>query len=206
MRWLTWVLPLWFLLCPEVEASGYVKNRCSFLVEDVRTSHRSILGEDYPYWYSVGQAYAESSCRWIASKDGHGSVGYFQLTPKFLDYMLRPVFPDYTVPNHPHHFLATAYFMKTLHLRQNPTDRLWITFQLFNGGGWVLRECRRVGSFEWEDCKSHCLRGRVCVERRGGECKQYKSACDINYNYSQKVFVYGQPFRPEGEKDEWRFW
>jgi hypothetical protein len=208
MRLLIWVPLLWFLLCPEAApASSYVQKQCGPLVDPVRKSHQATLGIDYPYWYSVSQAYAESSCRWIVSRDGHGSVGYFQLTPKFLDPVLRAPFPNYTVPNHPHHFYAVAYYMKILHNRQNPTDRLWITFQLYNGGGWVLKECRKAGAWDWEYCQVFCLRGQVCVERGpDGSCQKYRSACDINYDYSRKIFIYGQAFRPENETDQWRFW
>ena len=195
MLWYIWFLLL--LSLPSVSVAN-----CDKLVDIIKISHLSVIDKDYPYWYSVGQAKAESNCKWIVSKDGHGSVGYFQLTPKFLDQIIRPVFPKYT-ELHPHHFYGAAYFMKTLH-KNNPSKKLWVTFQMFNGGYLVIRECKRADSWNWEDCKSECRRRNVCVLMKGGECVQYRSACDINYKYSKNIYSYGSSYRV-GE-DKFIFW
>ena len=61
----------------------------------------------------------ETDCRWRMSVDGHGSVGYFQLTPKFLDRYLRPLFPDYDKPYSKQHIEAAIYYIGML-WRSNP--------------------------------------------------------------------------------------
>lgn len=171
----------------------------------VQESHQKVIAQDYPYWFGVGQAEKETRCKWKKSLDGHGSVGYFQLTPKFLDPLLRPIYPDYDKPYSTQHFYATAYYMKTL-IQTSPERRLWIAYQRFNGGDWVLKECKQAGSLWWEDCKQECRRGQVCVWKVGTECKQKKSACDINYSYSVNIYQKGQVYKKKEDQSMWRFW
>ncbi|RMH07930.1 MAG: hypothetical protein D6699_01145, partial [Aquificota bacterium] len=141
----------------------------------------------------------------LTSLDGHGSVGYFQLTPKFLDGILKPLYPDYDKPYSVQHFYATAYYMKLL-IDSTLERRLWIAYQRFNGGDWVLKECRRAGSLKWQDCKQECKRKEVCVWKVGTECKQKRSACDINYSYSIHVYQRGQVYKTEKVSGGWVFW
>jgi len=173
------------------------------LIDNIKSSHQSIISKDYPYWYSVGQAKQESNCKWVISKDGWGSVGYFQLTPKMIDSILRPLFPKYKEISYDH-FLATAYYMKLLQNR-NPSKKLFVTYQMYNGGDWVIKECEKAGSWNWLDCYDNCYRKNVCVWKANGVCKQYKSACDINYEYSKNIYKYGIKYKT-GVNDGYKYW
>jgi len=149
---------------------------------------------DIGYWYGIAQAKKESNCRWVSSLDGHGSVGYFQLTPKFVDVYLRAYFPNYTKPYSLDHFYATAYYLRLL----SDGFPSWVIFQRYNGGDWVLKECK--GIYNWEYCKKNCRRGFVCVYKKYGECLQFKSACDINYQYSLFIYKEGQAWKTGDDK------
>jgi hypothetical protein len=169
-------------------------DNCLNIEIPVKEASERLLTDKFPYWYNLGLAKKETNCRWLQSLDGHGSVGYFQLTPKFLDPILRPLYPDYDKPYSKDHFYAFAYYVKLLH-NTNPSGKLFITYQRYNGGDWVLRECRRAGVYEWFKCKQVCKRGMVCVWKVNGECRQFRSTCDINYEYPLFIYKYGQKYK-----------
>jgi len=171
---------------------------CIKIADKTKLATQRFFGSDFPYWYNIGVAHTETRCRFIISKDGYGSVGYFQLTPKFLDPVLRPYFPKYT-ENTLDHFYAFAYYLRSLYYTP-----LWIMYQRYNGGDLVLKECKKAKSLQWEDCKAQCRRKFVCVYYTGMSCEQYRSACDINYAYSQHVYKYGQYYKTD--KDRQGFW
>ncbi len=178
------------LFCLSIWQSSLALDNCLEIEAQVKDATQRLLSNDYPYWYNLALAKKETNCRWLTSLDGHGSIGYFQLTPKFLDPILRPLYPDYTKPYSKDHFYAFAYYLKSLQ-----SDKLFITYQRYNGGNWVLKECKRAGVYEWSKCKQACMRGNVCVWKVNGECKQYRSACDINYSYSLLIYKYGQKYK-----------
>jgi hypothetical protein len=182
----------------------WANPRCLKLGPAIQEATHRYIAIDYPTHYNIATAEKETSCRWRESLDGHGSVGYFQLTPKFLDPLLKPLFPDYTRPYSKDHFYAFAYYLNTL-IVSNPAPRLWLAYQRYNGGNWVIQECRRAGSWEWEKCLQNCRRGQVCVWKAGTGCKQYRSACEINYQYSLLIYRYADKYRrvPDGR---WKYW
>lgn len=177
------------------------KDNCLKLKEITKQAHKDVIGEKYPYWYGLGLMRAETNCRWLVSLDGHGSIGYAQITPKFLDHILKPLFPDYDKPYSQDHFYALAY-LTGLELKR--ACRLWQVYQAYNGGGLVYEECKRANSCTHEECKKECRRKNVCVWMTSEGCKQYRSACEINYGYSVKVYKFGQLYK-DGV-DEMRFW
>ncbi len=146
------------------------------------------------YWYGVAQAKKESGCRWRKSLDGQGSIGYFQLAPKFLDAYLRPLFPDYDKPYSKDHFYASAYYLRML----DGNYPVWVVFARYNGGNWVLKECK--GIYDWSYCRANCKRGYVCVLKENGVCMQYRFACDINYDYPVFIYKHGQKYREGNDK------
>ena len=182
------------LLCLCIWQLSSASDKCLDIEAPTKEATEKVISSSYPYWYNLAVAKKETNCRWLTSLDGHGSVGYFQLTPKFLDPILRPLYPDYTKPYSKDHFYAFVYYLKTLH-NTNPSGKLFITYQRYNGGDWVVRECKRAGTYEWSKCKQACRRGDVCVWKVNGVCKQYKNACDINYEYSLMIYDYGQKYR-----------
>jgi len=189
------------------------QDRCLRLLEPVKEASERYLAKDYPYWYNLATAKKETNCRWRTSLDGHGSIGFFQLTPKFLDAFLRPLFPDYDKPYSKDHFYAFSYYLATL-IRSSP-PKLWISYQRYNGGDWVLRECKLAGKYEHQACMKACYeckklggkrcRSVVCVWKApSGDCKQYKHACEINYSYSVFIYQAGQRYK-KGE-DRYEYW
>jgi len=197
-----------FILLPFYFISGlsllWANPRCLKLEPVIREATERYIAKDYPIHYNIATAGKETSCRWRESADGHGSVGYFQLTPKFLDPLLKPLFPDYTKPYSKDHFYAFAYYLSTL-IVSNPAQKLWVVYQRYNGGDWVIQECKRAGVWEWEKCLQFCRRGQVCVWKAGAECKQYRSACEINYQYSLFIYRYADQYR-RGSDGRWRYW
>jgi hypothetical protein len=178
-------------------------DNCVKIEPQIRESTEKIISSKYPYWYNVGLARQETKCQWVSSLDGNGSVGYFQLTPKFLDPLLKPLYPDYTKPYSKDHFFAFSYYIKSLY-NTTPSRKLFIVYQRYNGGDWILKECKRAGVYEWDKCKQYCKRSLVCVWKVKGVCKQYQSACDINYNYPVQVYHYGQKYKKG--VDLFNFW
>ena len=176
-------------------------NACENLEKPVKIATDRFF-ERFPYWYNVALAKVESNCRWVISQDGYGSIGYFQLTPKFLDEILKPYFPKYKEIGMDY-FYAFVFYLKFLY-DTTPEKRLWIVYQRYNGGDWVLKECKRANSWEWSECKKFCKRGDICVWKEEGRCKQYRNACDINYEYSVKIYRIGQKIKKHEEK--FRFW
>jgi hypothetical protein len=180
-----------------------VSDNCLNIEASTKEATYKVISDKFPYWYNLALAKKETNCRWLTSLDGHGSVGYFQLTPKFLDPILRPLYPDYTKPYSKDHFYAFAYYIKSLH-STNPSNKLFITYQRYNGGDWVLKECKRASVYDWHKCKQACRRGIVCVWKVNGVCKQYRNACDINYEYSLLIYQYGQKYKKG--TDYFLFW
>jgi hypothetical protein len=183
--------------------AGLALDRCDSLVGQVKSASQYYLGKEFPWWYNVGVAKKETNCKWVMSADGHGSVGYFQLTPKFLDRMLRPLFPDYDKPYSRQHFQAFAYYVGVL-LKSSTVKKLWVVYQRYNGGDWVVRECQRAGCWVWEECYRQCRRGNVCVSMTASGCRQWRSACEVNYGYSSRVWQFGLEWK-EGE-DRILYW
>ena len=174
--------------------SASANENCYKIEPYIKESHRKVIDKEYPYWYGVAQAEKETNCRWKTSLDGNGSIGYFQLTPKFLDPILRPIYPDYDKPYSIQHFYATAYYMKTL-IFTSPEKKLWIAYQRFNGGNWVVKECNKAKSTKWEKCKAECRRKNVCVWKKDSKCMQYRNACEINYDYSLKIYNLAKKYK-----------
>ncbi len=183
--------------------SASANENCLKIEPYIRESHKNVIAKDYPYWYGTAQAEKETNCKWRISADGHGSVGYFQLTPKFLDPVLRPLYPDYDKPYSVQHFYASAYLMRNL-IFSSPEKKLWIAYQRYNGGDWVIKECKKAGTTDWKDCKAHCKRKDVCVLKVGNKCRQYKNACEINYEYSLKIFNLAKKYR--AGDDRFSYW
>jgi len=183
---------------------SYSFDLCNKYRDSVKKAHRFYFGIDFPYWYSVAQLRVESNCIWRTfSKDGWGSVGPAQITPKFWDKELSELFPDWK-ESPPNYFMAQAYILYKMH-KQNKCQKLYVTYQCYN------RSCRKVVQENYPECKwekgfEKCKPEMICVWRKDNLCKQWKSSCDINYEYSYKVWEFGRVYREGEDGWKWRYW
>ncbi|MEM4385372.1 MAG: transglycosylase SLT domain-containing protein [Candidatus Anstonellales archaeon] len=167
----------------------YSLESCKAYIQDVRSFHRQYFGTDFPYWYSVAQLEKESSCRHnILSSDRVGSEGLAQITYSLWKDKLSSegIKEIKTISNH---LKAQAYINKYYYTRLNHCDKkLWAMYQAYNGGFLVEKECRLANSSVKSEARKFCNRRDVCIRFKGNKCIQYRNACDINYEYSDKIY------------------
>lgn len=189
------------LLAVDLLAGGYIA-RCNQYTQEVRRAHWSQFGVDYPYQYGVGQLVQESGCRNIISFDGVGSEGLPQITYRVWQQPLKAkgVTGITAIGDQ---LKAQAIIMKSCH-DGNQYKKLWITYQVYNGGGLVKKEIKRAGIVDWEKAKASCKRGQSCFTYRG--VKTCRSNCDINYEYSQNIFKYGGKYGNIIKSSQYRYW
>jgi len=192
----------WVIALVILSVSLFSSNKCSGYIQQVRTAHYSQFGVDYPYQYGMGQLIQESGCRNILSLDGVGSEGLPQITYRVWKKPLseKGVADVKTVANQ---LRAQAIIMKNCH-DSNPTKKLWVTYQLYNGGGLVLKEVKRSGTVRWLEAKQSCKRGQSCFTYKGKTT--CRSNCDINYEYSQNVFKYGGKYASNTQSRHFAYW
>ncbi|MDD2267460.1 hypothetical protein [Sulfuricurvum sp.] len=175
-------------------------QRCQAYVHDVRVAHYEQFGVDYPYQDGVGQLVQESGCRNVLSYDGVGSEGLPQITYRLWQKPLS----DHGVKSIkaiPDQLKAQAIIMKSVYDKKYG---LWVTYQTYNGGGLVSKEIARAGVENWEKAKANCRRGQSCFTYPSGK-KECVSNCEINYDYSVKVWKYGQQYSLY-KSVKWRYW
>ena len=190
------------LLPVSVLANG----RCIQYIQDVRTEHFRIFGIYYPYHYAVGQLEQESNCRNIVSNDGVGSLGIAQITWKVWGkYLTANGIPNLVETRN--QLRAQALINKNVWGQTKP-KKLWVAFQIYNGGPLVLKEITKAGVVQqndyfslWAAAKDQCKRKTITFSSG-----QKINACDINYDYSQKIFEYGDQYRIGPDSDKFKFW
>lgn len=180
-------------------APVHALERCLKYSRDVQRYHAQYFGVDFPAGYSVAQLHAESLCREsILSGDGIGSEGPAQITFRLWRERLEAegIAEIHSIPNH---LRAQAYINRDAYDRA-ACPRLWVMYQIYNGGTLVNREIARAGSCRWQDALQHCERHAINVGKG-----QRRSACDINYEYSQRIHGLGKLYRAD-DGDGYRFW
>ena len=183
----------------------YSLERCKQLVQPIRVAHYEFFGIDFPYWYSVGQAEKESLCRHsVLSSDGIGSEGFAQITYRWWKDKLQNV-GIYEIKSIKNHAKAQAFINKYEYDRTF-CRKLFEMYQRYNGGSLVTQELQRARSCKWEDGYRVCKRKDVCVWVTPSGCKQWRNACDINYEYSLKIFKFGQKYKTGTDSVEYPFW
>lgn len=192
----------------QVSQAGLIKKRCIKYEHLVRQYHFFYFGVNFPYWYSLAQIEVESACihnRW--SFDEARSYGLAQITWKIWKNKLRRAgIPEiYSVRNN---LKAQAYInylaWRTLNKRLEWCKRLWVMYQIYNGGSLVIKEIRRAGECCWCSAYRNCRRRDICWKWRGKiHCK---NACDINYEYSLKIYNKGQKYRKGKDERPFIFW
>ena len=181
--------------CP----AGTVQGRCRQYAVEVRQAHFAQFGTDYPWHYALGQLQQESGCRNVISGDGVGSQGVSQVTWSFWGRYLKQVdIPDLATPRN--QIRAQAYINRDAWNQARP-KRLWIGYQIYNGGRLVLQEIKAAGVAEWSAARAQCRR-KVVVFSSG----QRVDACQINYDYSQKLAAYGDQYRLGPDSPKFIYW
>jgi hypothetical protein len=174
-------------------------QRCELYIQEVRRAHYSQFGVDFPYQYAVGQLQQESGCRNIISRDGVGSEGLPQITYRVWQKPLRAKGVA-SITAIPDQLKAQAIIMKSVY---QPQYGLWVTYQIYNGGGLVLKEINRAKIAQWDKAKEQCRRSQSCFTYKG--VTTCRSNCDINYDYSQRIFKYGEQYA-KVESKNFKYW
>lgn len=191
-------LLLLLLLLVPVQTSAM--QRCENLRQQVRVAHYKYFGTEYPYWYSIGQLQQESNCRSVISRDGVGSEGEAQITYRIWKDALRKqgISEVKTTKNN---LRAQAYINKSAY-NEAKYKKLWVAYQIYNGGGLVNKEIDRAGGKDdWAAAKGACR--RKVVHFKGGYSED---ACQINYMYSKQVFKYGDAYRTSIDSTQYKYW
>jgi hypothetical protein len=197
--------------------------------DDLKKYSEWYFGVDYPYWYSIGLIKTESRCVWRRSLDGLGSVGVGQITPRFWNEELRKRGLEfYAVEGHEHHAGAICYILSEVYRNVSKEccvcgychkeekglaniKKLWVVYQGYNRNISKLnKEIDKAKSCSWSDWKKECKEVDVCVWRnKDGSCRQWRNGCDINAEYSEKVYNNGIFYRREVGIDndgKYMFW
>ena len=183
---------LWSLLLIPLAANAL--DRCNQYAQPVRKAHAFYFGLDYPSQYGVGQLEAESACRHVVSADGFGSS-----TPAQITYsMWNKQFAKAGLAS-AHWTTQQAYIMKEAH-DKNQYQKLWVTYQVYNGGVWVKKEIAAAGVVDWSKARDQCTRGYTTYKSG-----QKVSNCDVNYEYSQEIFLLGRKYESSHSK-KYEFW
>ncbi|MDD5548639.1 MAG: hypothetical protein PHI79_03460 [Sulfurovaceae bacterium] len=188
-----------FLFVMLLAVSLQANPRCHNYIQNVRVAHYEQFGVDFPYQYGVAQLQQESNCRDVISLDGVGSQGLPQITYRLWQKTLSSKGVD-NIKSIPNQLKAQAIIMKSLH---NPKYGLWVTYQVYNGGGLVVKEINRAGIESWDKAKKNCHRGKSCFRFKGQV--QCRSNCDINYEYSKNIYKYGNLYG-SAKTTKYRFW
>ena len=179
----------------------FALERCALLTQKVRVAHFKEFGTSFPWQYGVGQLEQESGCRASISNDGVGSQCAAQITYRWW----KPILDKEgitEIASVQGCLRAQVAIMRYLHVMGRP---LWITYQRYNGGDWVLKEIKKAGVSDWEKAKAQCTRGDSHFTLKNGTV-QTRNNCDINYEYSKNIFVYGKRYGDVGDNEQYRFW
>jgi hypothetical protein len=169
------------------------------LAQQVRVSHYQYFGTDYPYHYAVAQLQQESNCKNVVSLDGVGSEGPAQITYRVWKNALakQGIGSVKTTANN----LRAQAFINKCAYNEARYKKLWIAFQVYNGGGLVNKEIQRAGKVEWQAARDCCR--RKVVHFKGGYTED---ACDINYSYSKRIFRFADSYRTAADSKTFSYW
>jgi len=165
------------------------KDRCVQWVQPVRTEHTKYFGLQFPYWYGVGQLKTESACRTDITAFDAGQ-GIAQMMPKTSQW-IQSLMGEALDPYNPKQAIRMqAFYMHRIHTKENWVEKLWVSYQIYNGGrGTLYAEYERAIAIDWDLMKAQCRRKKI----------QLKSGildlCQVNYDYSKKIEKYGNQYR-----------
>ena len=127
-----------------VTVPAHALDRCEAHIKDVRVEHTKYFGIQFPYWYGVAQLKTESACRTNITAFDAGQ-GIAQFMPKTAQY-IQSLMGEALDPYNPRQAIRMqAFYMNRIHRTENWTDRLWISYQIYNGGkGTLYKEYQRA--------------------------------------------------------------
>lgn len=192
------VVSLALLAAGLCAAGAEASDRCATFSQDVRRAHFAQFGLDFPWWYGVAQLKKESGCRDVVSRDGVGSEGPAQITWRWHKERLERA-GIVEIRTRSNHLRAQALLMHDA-WRQSP-QKLWVAYQIYNGGGLVLREISRAGEVDHAKAREHCRRRDITFNNG-----QVINACDINYGYSVTLHRYAETYRTGNDSERFRYW
>ena len=164
-------------------------DRCVAYVQTVRVEHTKQFGIEFPYWYGVGQLKQESACRSNVTAFDAGQ-GIAQFMPKTAKYITALMGENLNPYNPKQGIRMQAFYMARIHHKENWTDMLWVTYQIYNGGGPALAgESRRAGMTDWNTMRSVCQRKKI--QMKWG----ILDLCEVNYSYSKNIKRFGELYR-----------
>ncbi len=181
---------IFFLILFFLPVSSDASDRCCDYIPDVRASHALYFGPAFPYHYGIGQIKQESSCRdrVTAFDQGMGPCQFMPSTSKWIQSLMGQKLDPY---NRSDACRMQAFYMYRIHKKENWTKFLWIDYQIYNGGrGTLYNEYKRAGKVDWKSMKASCNRKTIIL--KSGKKLDF---CEVNYDYSQKVFKYGKSYQ-----------
>jgi hypothetical protein len=180
---------------------GLALDRCKSYTNEVRKYHSYYFGINFPWWYGVAQLQKESNCRDIISRDGVGSEGAPQITYRWWADKLAKE-GVYDVKNRNNQLKAQAYINYDAYKKtKNYGRKLWVTFQIYNGGTLVLKEIDRAGVVDHSVARQQCKRKNITFNNG-----QVRNACDINYEYPIILYKYADKYRLGKDDDSFQYW
>lgn len=179
----------------------FALERCALLTQKVRVAHFKEFGTSFPYQYAVAQLEQESGCRPSISNDGVGSQGIAQITYRVWKSVLDKEGIT-EIASIQGSLRAHAAIMRYLH---KPGRPLWVTYQRYNGGDWVLKEIQKAGVQDWAKAKAQCTRGDSHFTLKSGKI-QTRNNCEINYEYSQNIYTLGRQYGDVQDNPQFRYW
>lgn len=183
------VILILFIMIILSAPSADALDRCESLKRMVRLEHTKYFGLGYPWHYGIGQLKQESACRTTVTAFDAGQ-GVAQFMPKTEQY-IESLMGEKLDPYNPQQAIRMqAFYMHRIHTKENWTDRLWVSYQIYNGGaGTLAAESRRAGKTEWTSMRKQCQRKKI--QMKWGVL----DLCAVNYDYSKQVEKYGNTYR-----------
>ena len=187
----------WLILL-LITSPVYAMDRCVSLIKDVRVQHTKYFGIQFPYWYGVGQLKQESACRGDVTAFDAG-MGVAQFMPKTSQYIQSLMKESLNPYNSQQAIRMQAFYMNRIHTKENWTDRLWVAYQIYNGGAGLLRkESVRAGITDHDKMRKVCQRKKI--QMKWGVL----DLCSVNYDYSKNIEKFGNTYRHGA--DAMRYW
>ena len=191
-----WVIQLIIIIV--FSTTGYGFDRCVQYTQQVRIEHTKYFGIEFPWHYGVAQLKQESACRSEVTAFDAGQ-GLAQMMPKTSQY-IQSLMGEKLDPYNPKQAIRMqAFYMHRIHTKENWSDRLWVTYRIYNGGrGALYGEYKRAGELDPELMHQFCQRKKI--QMKWGVL----DLCVVNKEYAERIWKYGNGYR-RGE-DGMRYW